>query len=125
MQHNLHTIVTTPSGDEMIMLPRADYLAMRDAFDAALHRRTIQDIGDGSQEWLTQAEILQSLQAATPLAFWRNKRMISQTQLAATVGVSQSYIANLEAGKRKGDPALFMKLARALSVRIEDLIEHD
>ncbi|MFZ4787940.1 MAG: helix-turn-helix transcriptional regulator, partial [Beijerinckiaceae bacterium] len=68
---------------------------------------------------------LQSLQAATPLAFWRNKRMISQTQLAATVGVSQSYIANLEAGKRKGDPALFMKLARALSVRIEDLIEHD
>lgn len=125
MQHDLHTTFTTPSGDEMIMLPRTDYLAMLDAFEATLHRKTIQDIGVGTQEWLSQAEIMASLQAPTPLAFWRNKRAISQTQLATTVGVSQSYIANLEAGKRKGDPALFMRLARALSVRIEDLIEQD
>lgn len=125
MKHELHTAFTTPSGDEMIMLPRADYTAMRDALEAMLHHKTMQEVDAGKQEWLTQADILQSLQSPTPLAFWRNKRMISQTQLAATVGVSQSYIANLEAGKRKGDPALFMKLAQALSVRIEDLIEHD
>ena len=125
MKHELHTAFTTPSGDEMIMLPRADYTAMRDAFDAMIHHKTLLDVEAGQQEWLSHDEIMQSLQAPTPLAFWRNKRGFSQTQLAAKVGISQSYIANLEAGKRKGDPALFMKLAQALAVRIEDLIEQD
>ena len=67
-------------------------------------------------------EVLCALDAATPLAFWREKRGMTQKALGAAAGVGQSYIASLESGARKGDPALFKRLAQALRVRIEDLI---
>ena len=41
----------------------------------------------------------------------------------AAAGVTQSYIAALEAGARKGDPALFKRLAGALGARMEDLVD--
>ncbi len=50
---------------------------------------------------------------------------LTQAALAAAVGISQSYLAGLEAGSRKGDPALFLRLARALSVRMEDIVSDD
>ena len=62
------------------------------------------------------------LAAPTPLAFWRRKRGLTQTQLAEHVGISQNYVASLEKGDRKGDPALFKKLATALAVPMENLI---
>jgi transcriptional regulator with XRE-family HTH domain len=60
---------------------------------------------------------------ATPLAFWRKKRGMTQTALAAAVGISNSYLSGLESGSRKGDPALSLRLARALKVRMEEIVE--
>ena len=79
-------------------------------------------IGRGEIELLTQDEVLRALDAATPLAFWRAKRGMTQKALGAAAGVGQSYVASLESGARKGDPVLFKRLASALRVRIEDLI---
>ena len=53
----------------------------------------------------------------------RRSRGLIQKALAAQAGISQSYMAELESGKRKGDPALFKRLARALAVRMEDVVE--
>ena len=97
-----------------------DYEILRDGRDAALHRRTMDAAARGEIEWLTPEETLAFVAAPTPLAFWRAKRGMTQTALAAEAGISQSYLASLEAGKRKGDPALFKRLARALKVRIDD-----
>ena len=96
---------------------------VQDALDAARHRETMAAAARGEVEWLTPEETLAFVAAATPLAFWRKKRGLTQKALATQAGISQSYMAELESGKRKGDPALFKRLARALTVRMEDVVE--
>ena len=117
-----HTIVVTPSGEELVLLARADFEAMRELIDAAAHEVTMAAVARGEQEMLTAQETVAALDAPTPLAFWRVKRGLTQKQLSQTVGVSQSYIADLEAGRRRGDAALIKRLAQALRVRMEDLM---
>ena len=120
-----HTFVTTPSGEELVLIPRADFERLQDLFDADSHRQTMEEIGRGEQEVLTSEEIREALAAPTPLAFWRRKRGLTQKRLSVQVGASQSYVADLEAGRRKGDPALIKRLAKALRVRMEDLVEDE
>jgi transcriptional regulator with XRE-family HTH domain len=55
----------------------------------------------------------------------RSQRGISQTQLAALLeetGVSQSYISQLEAGKRNPKLETIVALAIALNVPVEQLV---
>ena len=63
------------------------------------------------------------LAAKSKLFFWRKKRGHSQGDLAARVGISQSYLASLEVGNRVGKPALIKRLAHALAVRMDDIVE--
>jgi predicted transcriptional regulator len=95
---------------------------MRDALDAALHTDTMASVARGEQEMLTAEEVAAALAAPTPLAFWRGKRGLTQKALAKAAGVSQSYVADLEAGRRKGDAALVKRLAKALGLRMGDLV---
>ncbi len=117
-----HTFVTTPSGEELVLVSRADFERLQDLSDADLHEQTMRSIARGEQEVLSAEEVREALAAPTPLAFWRRKRGLTQKALSAAVGVSQSYVADLEAGRRKGDPALIKRLAQALKVRMEDLV---
>jgi DNA-binding XRE family transcriptional regulator len=117
-----HTIVITPSGEELVLLTRADFESMLDIIDAAAHDATMAAVARGEQDLLTTEEIVAALAAPTPLAFWRAKRGLTQKQLSQAVGVSQSYVADLEAGRRKGDAALVKRLAQALRIRMEDLV---
>jgi DNA-binding XRE family transcriptional regulator len=120
-----HTIVITPSGEELVLLARADFDAMRERIDAAAHTATMAAVARGEQDMLTTEETVAALDAPTPLAFWRVKRGLTQKALSQTVGVSQSYIADLEAGRRKGHAALIKRIAKALRLRMEDLVADD
>jgi DNA-binding XRE family transcriptional regulator/PHD/YefM family antitoxin component YafN of YafNO toxin-antitoxin module len=117
-----HTLIKTPKGERMILISEADFEAMQDAADAAAHERTMAEIAAGMQEWLTSEEVDAALAEPTPLAFWRKKRGLAQKELAKTVGISPSYLSGLESGARKGDPQLFLRLSRALRVRMEDIV---
>ncbi len=117
-----HTLITTPGGEELVLVPRAEFEALRDALDAAGHARAMAEIAAGLVQTLSGQEVAAALDEPTPLAFWRKKRGLTQAALAAGAGISQPYLAGLEKGVRKGDPALFLRLARALTVRMEDLV---
>lgn len=56
----------------------------------------------------------------------RKEKKISQAQLAEMVGVSQSYISHLEIGI-KTNPSLqvIRRIAKALAVRVADLMDDD
>jgi DNA-binding XRE family transcriptional regulator len=118
-----HTIVKTPGGEELVLLPRAEFEALTAALDAAEHRNALAAVTAGALETLTGEEVAAALEEATPLAFWRKRRTLTQTALAGAAGISQPYLAALEKGERKGDPALFLRLSRALRVRMEDLVD--
>lgn len=110
-------------GRELVLLPKSAFEALERALDAAAHAKTMAEVAAGRQEFPTAEETRAALAAPTPLAFWRRKRGKTQSEVAAAVGISQSYMAGLEAGRRKGDPRLFLHLAPALNVRMEDLVQ--
>lgn len=117
-----HQIIKTPGGESLVILPLAEFEALRDAADAARHASTMAALSRGDEERLSAEETLELVGASTPLAFWRKKRGFTQAVLGERVGISQSYVAGLEAGDRKGDPLLLKRLAGALGVRMEDLV---
>jgi DNA-binding XRE family transcriptional regulator len=115
-------IITSPSGEEMIVVPRRDY---EDLVDALAARKVDAALAAGREELLTAEETAALVAAPAPLAFWRRKRGKTQSQVAAGIGVSQNFLSDLERGKAKGDVALFVKLARCLDVSIEDLVRDE
>jgi DNA-binding XRE family transcriptional regulator len=115
-------IITSPSGEELVVVPRRDY---EDLVDTLLARRADAALASGREELLTAEETAALVAGAAPLAFWRKKRGKTQTQLAAEIGVSQNFLSDLERGKAKGDVTLFAKLARCLDVTIEDLVPEE
>jgi ribosome-binding protein aMBF1 (putative translation factor) len=114
--------IKTPAGETLVVLPLADYEALLDATNAQAHARAMAALANGTEEELTAEETAAFVDAPTPLAFWRRKRGLTQAALAARAGISQSYIAGLEAGDRKGDAGLIKRLAGILKLRMEDLV---
>jgi transcriptional regulator with XRE-family HTH domain len=60
---------------------------------------------------------------ATKLKTEREKRGLTQRQLAKDVGVSQNYIPALEAGARRAGPNVQQRLVGYFGCRFEDLFE--
>lgn len=56
------------------------------------------------------------------LRYYRLKRGLSQTELAARVGIRSAAISNYEKGKRLPDMAMIEKLAEVLEVRVADFL---
>jgi DNA-binding XRE family transcriptional regulator len=111
----------TQNGEEKVVLRRRDY---EDLIDARDHAVAMRDIVAGAPT-LTAVELDDYLAAKTPLAFWRRRAGLTQAALAESVGISQPFLAQLEQGVRTGSIAIHAKLARALGIRIEDLVNED
>ena len=113
---------TTPSGDEMAVLPRAELDALRDAVARA---RDIAAYEAGRMPGLSPEEALDFARSPSPLAFWRKRARLTQAALAASVGVTQNYLSEIENGKRSGPVGLWLKLSAALGVPVEALVDED
>ncbi len=105
--------------NDTITLTRAEYEELVDARD---HAQAMREVATGAMETLSDGELDAYLVAQSPLAFWRRRRGLTQAVLAASAGITQPYLAQIEGGSRGGDVALFAKFARELRVRIEDLV---
>jgi DNA-binding XRE family transcriptional regulator len=119
-------VTKTPSGEEIVILSRPEYDALiearEDAEDGAVARAVVARVAAGTEEMLTTDEVNALLAAATPLAFWRKKRGLTQAALAAEAGVAQGYISELEAGRKTGDVMVLRRIANALRITLEDLV---
>lgn len=116
------TYFTTPNGEELAVLPRDEFEALR---EAAAHAQAIAAYRSGKLPGLTPAEARELISAVTPMAFWRKKRNLTQAALASAVGMTQTYISEIENGNRTGTVETWLKLARALRVPIEALVDED
>jgi transcriptional regulator with XRE-family HTH domain len=69
------------------------------------------------------AEIRQAIaDGVHPVRAWREHRGLNQGQLAALVGISRAYLAQIEGGGRTGTLEVMARVARALDRRLEDLM---
>ncbi len=123
---NKPQIIQTPSGEEMVVIPRAEYDALlgaaEDFEDALAAERSLARIAAGEVELIPASEVDAYLDAPSPLAFWRKKRGLTQAALAKEVGVTQAYLSEIESGKKEARVSVLRDLAAALKVTVDELV---
>lgn len=112
-------MLTLPSGEEAVAMSRAEY---QDLVDVRDHVLAMRDLAAGTMPTISEADMDAYLEAPTPLAFWRARRGLTQTQLASAVEISQPFLNQIENGHRHASVSNLARLARHLGVRIDDLV---
>jgi ribosome-binding protein aMBF1 (putative translation factor) len=113
----------SPKGDDIVILSRKEYdrllaAANEDAADAAVARKAIAR----DEEVLSEAEMDEFLAARTPLAFWRKKRGLTQTELAKAADIAQGFLSEIESGLKTGDVTVLQRIAAILEITLLDLV---
>jgi DNA-binding XRE family transcriptional regulator len=112
-------ILTLPNGEEAVAISPTEY---QDLVDIRDHVLAMRDMAAGNMPIISDEDMDAYLAAPTALAFWREHRKMTQTQLAQAVEVTQPYINQIENGHRQASVPTLAKLARHLGVRIDDLV---
>lgn len=119
------TRVTTPAGEELVLVPKADYERLIEAesqlSDIAAYDEAKRRLAAGEDEPLPAAMVDRLLAGENPIRVWREHRRLSASELAGRAGLSPAYVSQLETGKRDGSVAALSALARALGVDLDDL----
>jgi len=115
-------IIERDGEPEYAVIPYADFQemsrlseAMRDiqAYDGALA-----DPG----ETVPHEAMRRLIEGESPIRVWREFRDLTQTVLAERTGIDKTYLSQLETGRKAGSIAVLKRLAKVLSVDIDDLV---
>lgn len=122
-------IIISPSGERMVVLPESDYAALierlEDAEDIASATAVLERIKRCEEELVPADVVAQLIEGKNPITVWREHRGMTVSALAEQAGLSQSYLSQIESGKREGKVTMLARLARALSVDLDDLVTLD
>lgn len=113
-------IITTPGGEEMAVLPLAEFQALLaraemaeiDAEAGAILER----VKAGQEEVFPAAVVNAILDGANPVKALREHRKMTQRALAGAAGINAVYLSQIERGERAGSLATLSALAKALNV---------
>ena len=121
-------IIRTPSGEELVVVPRAEYEALlagvdreaEDACDVAIYdaRKAELAVGGVVLPPEVSAAILRGESRLKAIRKWRDE---TQLHLEFKTGIGQGYLSDLENGRRTGTPETIAKLARSLNLPVEFL----
>jgi DNA-binding XRE family transcriptional regulator len=119
-------IIRTPSGEELVVLPRAEYEALleradheaEDADDVAIYDARKAELAAGGAVLPPEvsAAVLRGESRLKAIRNWRDE---TQLHLNFITGISQGYLSDLESGRRTGTAETITKLAQALNVPVE------
>jgi DNA-binding XRE family transcriptional regulator/PHD/YefM family antitoxin component YafN of YafNO toxin-antitoxin module len=123
---NKPTIITTPNGDRMAVVPLAEYErlveAAEDLEDVRTYDDTVRRLASGEDE-LVPAEIVNRLlDGENALRVWREYRGLTLKQLAEQAGVSAPFVSQIESSQREGSIETMRKIAAALNISLDDLV---
>ena len=115
--------VTTPSGDDLAVLPRKDYEALierlaelkEEEADLALYDQRKAGINPALPAELS----MRILKGESLLKAIRNWRDMTQMQVEHQTGIAQGYLSDLESGRRNGADETLKKLAKVYQVPSE------
>jgi hypothetical protein len=115
-------IILTPSGEELVVLPRADYEALldhaaEDADGVAIYDAVKAELAAGGVVLPPEvsAAILRGDSRLKAIRRWRDE---TQLHLTSTTDIGQGYLSDLENRRRTGTAETIAKLARALDVPV-------
>jgi ribosome-binding protein aMBF1 (putative translation factor) len=118
------TTVTLRKRDWKALIARMEDIEDREAMAAVLAYED--QVGEevARRDCLTSDELRRILADESPVKVWREKRGLSQRELAEKAVVSASYLAEIETGKKPGSAEALRKLSRVLAISMENLMSH-
>ena len=118
-------IIKTPSGDDLVILPKSEYERLvdlaEDHADTAAAKKMLRQIQAGEEELFPREVANRLVDGENPIKVFRDYRGFTQAQLAEKVGTNKVYISQLERGERQGSLNLLRRLADALRVDMTDI----
>ena len=114
----------TFSGKDYTVVAREEFEALRDTvdqdeMDIAVARRILED----ADEELVPFELAERIAAGVhPVRIWREYRGMTASNLATESGIAQSYLSDIETGKKPGSVKSLKRIATALGIAVDDLI---
>lgn len=114
---------------KMVTITQDEYARLRgaaeDLADLQAYDRIKARIASGEDELIPAEYANRLLDGENPLRVWRHYRGLTQVRLSEVASVNRVQIADIEAGRKHGSIATIARLARALKVDIDDLIDVD
>lgn len=115
-------VITSPAGEEMVVISKKEFddamarieEALEDADDEAIYDARKAELAEESK--LPAAVSMSILGGDSPLRALRKYKGLSQINLAERAGVAQGYLSDLESGRRKLTEASIESLSTALDV---------
>lgn len=120
---------TAPDGTEMVILSSTDYARLKLLADegedriAALNQMARIADGEGTVPGAVMDLMLD--EGLSAVGAWRKYRGLTQSELAAAVGATQTWLSRIESGARIGRPKLRKALAKALNAPLWALDDED
>lgn len=109
---------------EYVVLPIEDYLEMISLLEDIEDRSAVDQASIDYQEGTTvPGEVVSSiLNGTSPLRAWRVSRGFTLDWLAKRVGVSKSYLSQIENNRKPGSLNLYRQISTVLNVAVDDLV---
>jgi len=113
--------------NKMVTIPQEEYDRLREAAenlaDLRAYDRAKADLASGRDELVPAEYADRILEGENPLRVWRDLRGWTQQALAQASGVNRVQIADIESGRKRGSVETVARLARALRIDMEDLVQ--
>src|SRR2546423_12662303 len=107
--------IKTAGGDDLAVLPKRDYerlvalAASEDVGTARIVRRAREALAAGREIVLPKSVVDRLASGENPIRVLRESRDMTQSELVASVGITQGYLSDIEAGKSKGPVGFLQK----------------
>jgi DNA-binding XRE family transcriptional regulator len=106
-----------PYADYQRLLEQAEMLEDVEAYDNARA-----DLASGKEELIPSNVALSLVRGDNPIRVWREYRKLTQIQLAKEAGITDSFLSQIEAGKRKASVGVLSAIASALKLDVDDIL---
>ena len=108
------------------VIPYDDYLQLLEEIEDARDIREADEvyarIERGEEETIPGHVVRELVNSERPLRIWRKYRGLTLQELADQVGISKSYLSQIESGNRNGSTNVLKRIVAALNLSLDDII---
>jgi DNA-binding XRE family transcriptional regulator len=118
--------IKTPAGDDLVVLPKADYERLvaaareklEDETDARAAARVLARLESGAEQTVP-FEVVKRLRTENRIKVLREYQEMTQRELAEAAGMNPLYLSQIECGRATGGIKSLSRLAKALGVSLD------
>lgn len=111
--------------DGYVKIPESDFNALLEAIEDGMDLADLREAREDNQEAFP-LDLFESIDnGENPMRAFRQYRGMTQAELASLAGIKQNMISSIENGTRDGTITVLVKIANALNVDIDMLVDID